>query len=416
MTVSSTNRAAGPFLGNGVVTVFPFDFKTDNASELTVTRRNAAGTEIVEAPGVNYTVSLNADQQNSPGGTVTRTPALPTGETLTISSQLAFTQGVDLVNLGGFFPDIIEGALDRVTLLTQQVNDNLTRTIRVPITDGLAGTLTLPTAVARANKVLAFDATGTPVAGDTSPVYLPTIPDQTSNAGKYLSTNGTSTNWADVVIPTPIFNTLQAFTSSGSYTPAAGVTRVFVEVWGGGGGGGGAVLNNRISAGGGGGGYTCGFINVTPGVPITVNVGAGGTGGADTGANGTNGGTSSFGALSATGGLGGTGSGAGSSDGLLFTGGDGGTGSGGTLNLSGERGGNAYFAYTPPSSTAYNADWLISRGGDAPRGGIGGRLTEAQVSTSVAGNAPGGGGTGCRTGAATSGGNGANGLVLVWRP
>jgi hypothetical protein len=194
--------------------VFPFGFKTDNASELTVTRRNAAGTEIVETPGVNYTVSLNADQQNSPGGTVTRTPALPTGETLTISSRLAFTQGVDLVNLGGFFPDIIEGALDRVTLLAQQVNDNLTRTIRVPITDGLAGTLTLPTAVARANKTLVFDATGTPVAGDTSPVYLPTIPSQAGNTGRFLSTDGTNTVW------NPVSSIPGTFALTGDISPA----------------------------------------------------------------------------------------------------------------------------------------------------------------------------------------------------
>lgn len=417
MTISSTTRSAGPFLGNGVTTAFPFEFKTSATSELIVIRRNSGGVEFTEALGVNYTVTLNSDQENDPGGTVTRTPAIDTGETLTISSDLPYTQNADIVNLSGFYPEVIENALDKLTLLTQQTNDNLNRTLRAPVSDGLESSLTLPNQAARANKILAFDALGAPQAAETEVAYLPTLPTQTGQAGKYLQTDGTTTSWQPV---SAIFNTLQAFTSSGTYTPATGVTRVFVEVWGAGGGGGGVVANNRISSGGGAGGYSCGFVDVTAGTPITVTVGTGGAGGANTGANGSAGGTSSFGALSATGGAAGTGSGAGSSDGTLYVGGAGGAGSGGTLNLTGGKAGNSYFSYAPPSSTSFTTTWTLNlNGGDAPRGGIGGTLTEAQTATSTAGIAPGGGGSGARSpngSGATAGGAGANGLVLVWRP
>ncbi|MEG7628339.1 glycine-rich domain-containing protein, partial [Listeria monocytogenes] len=79
------------------------------------------------------------------------------------------------------------------------------------------------------------------------------------------------------------------FTSSTTWTVPQGVYRIFVQCWGGGGGGGGgaAVMLDGGSyyayasgGGGGGGGYASGWLSVSPGQNITVNVGAGGVGGA----------------------------------------------------------------------------------------------------------------------------------------
>ncbi len=115
----------------------------------------------------------------------------------------------------------------------------------------------------------------------------------------------------------------QLFTAGGSWTAPAGVTRVQAIVIGAGGGGGGPNTTGCGNDGGPGGigGVAVGNVTVTPGTSYTITIGAGGTGGG-TNANGTSGGTSSFGALmSATGGSGG-----------LANGGSGspGSGSGGT--------------------------------------------------------------------------------------
>jgi hypothetical protein len=101
------------------------------------------------------------------------------------------------------------------------------------------------------------------------------------------------------------------FTASGTWTKPTGCTAVIVDVVGGGGGGGGATSNAGEAAAGGGGGsafYDRCFITSGLGATVAVTVGGGGAGGLSTGANGSDGSTSSFGALvSVHGGGGGTG-------------------------------------------------------------------------------------------------------------
>lgn len=100
----------------------------------------------------------------------------------------------------------------------------------------------------------------------------------------------------------------QAFSSSGTFTVPAGITRVKVVVVGGGGGGGaGQTIGGTepVSGGTGGtGGTAAAYLDVTPAQSISVTVGAGGAG-SNSGA-GSAGGSSSFGSLlSASGGNGG---------------------------------------------------------------------------------------------------------------
>lgn len=130
------------------------------------------------------------------------------------------------------------------------------------------------------------------------------------------------------------------------YTIYSGVQMFDTEVQGGGGGGGGAddtAAGECATAGGGGGGgyakerYTYSQVSIAG----TVTIGAGGTAGANTGADGGAGGTTDFlGLMSATGGGGGQGDSGGSGFGNI-QGGDGGTGSGGDVNLRGSDGGMA---------------------------------------------------------------------------
>lgn len=191
----------------------------------------------------------------------------------------------------------------------------------------------------------------------------------------------------------------QAFTSSGTSTVPAGVTKIRVRVWGGGGGGGGALNGLCAGTGGSAGGYSEEILTVTPGAAYTVTVGAAGAAGAAGGGNGTAGGTSSFGAeCSATGG----GGGFGSSSGIQTSSATPGAGSGGTLNLTGGTGGVGFIT----GNTSLYAGGAAAM---APFGSMGGTFNIAAAGPP--GNFPGGGGGGASANAA--GGGGAAGLVIV---
>lgn len=163
MTISSQTREAGPFVGNSTTTVFPFAFKVFQSSDLYVVRLVVAtGVQSTLIAGTDYTVVLNSDQNASPGGTVTVPVALATGYTLTVTSLLSYLQATDLTNAGGFYPSVINDALDRLTIFVQQLVSGISRSLRFPLSDGASINTTLPGAAARAGKVLTFDSTGAP--------------------------------------------------------------------------------------------------------------------------------------------------------------------------------------------------------------------------------------------------------------
>lgn len=163
MTISNTVRSAGPYTGNNVTTVFPFGFKVFLTSEIEVVRSDGT-TQTTLVQDSDYTVSLNLDQDSTPGGSITTIGApLSPSYTLTVTSNVAELQGASLQNQGGFYPKVIEAALDRAVILIQQLRSIANRTLRFPISD--TGTNTeLPTKNARANNLLGFDANGNPVA------------------------------------------------------------------------------------------------------------------------------------------------------------------------------------------------------------------------------------------------------------
>ena len=162
MTISSETREVGPFTGNGSTTAFPFTFKVIAASDLSVVRTNATtGVSTTLALTADYTVTLNADQNNSAGGTVTLLSALATGFTLMISSAASYLQPTNLTNGGGFYPTVINDALDRLTIFVQQMLRTINRGIRIPSSESATATnLILPIASLRVNKAIVFDSSG----------------------------------------------------------------------------------------------------------------------------------------------------------------------------------------------------------------------------------------------------------------
>ena len=165
MTISSTTRIAGPFIGNGTASVFGFAFKVFTASDLDVVRLTiSSGIEYTLVLNADYTVSLNGDQNSNPGGSITLLAGpLASGFTLTITSDIPNLQPTDLTNQGGFYPEVITDALDRATIQIQQMTRDVGRSIKSPVADGTLD-MELPNVTNRAGKYLVFDAGGLPTA------------------------------------------------------------------------------------------------------------------------------------------------------------------------------------------------------------------------------------------------------------
>lgn len=138
MTISSEVRKAGPYDGNDVTTSFPFSFKVFAASDMVVVRTDAIGAETTLTAGADYSVTLNADQDTAPGGSVVLPVPLASSNLLTITSSVPNLQALDLTNQGGFYPRVINAALDRLTILVQQVAEQVGRAVKVDISSNLS--------------------------------------------------------------------------------------------------------------------------------------------------------------------------------------------------------------------------------------------------------------------------------------
>lgn len=141
MTISSTVRTAGPYTGTGSVSTYPFAFKVFQASDVLVVRADPSGNLTTLALTTDYSVTLNANQDNNPGGSVVLNAPLATSYQLTISSQVPELQGTAITNNGGFYPKVIESSLDYLTVLVQQIQTSLNRCLQLPL--GVSGVSTL---------------------------------------------------------------------------------------------------------------------------------------------------------------------------------------------------------------------------------------------------------------------------------
>jgi hypothetical protein len=149
MTTPSTPRKAGPLLGTGAQTSWPFTFKVFAASDIAVTIANNLGVETALVLNADYSVTLNSNQDTSPGGTVTYPisgSALPTGSKLTIFGNLPYDQPLDLPSGGNFSPLALENQLDRLTMQIQQLREQVGRSLTVPVTSGVSPSLPAPAA------------------------------------------------------------------------------------------------------------------------------------------------------------------------------------------------------------------------------------------------------------------------------
>lgn len=161
MTVSSTTRRAGPYPGNGVATSFPFSFKVYAKYDISVVFANSLGVESTLVLDSDYSVTLNANQDTTPGGTITYpitgSPMLST-QALAIVGGLDYAQTTALPNGGAYNASIVERALDRIVILTQQLRETVNRGVQLAFTTAANVSSRLP--APRGGSVLGWAADG----------------------------------------------------------------------------------------------------------------------------------------------------------------------------------------------------------------------------------------------------------------
>lgn len=157
MTVSSTTTR-NSYSGDGSTTVFAYGFKIFDDDDITViVRTNATGAESVQTKTTDYTVS---GVGSASGGNITFVTAPASGTTVVLLRETAQTQLTDYTPNDPFPAASHEDALDKLTLLSQDTQDEVNRSIKLSRTNTMTSTEFTVGATDRANKVFAFDSNG----------------------------------------------------------------------------------------------------------------------------------------------------------------------------------------------------------------------------------------------------------------
>jgi len=157
MTVSTTTTRTS-YSGNGVTTVFSFPYKFLADGDLVVLLVDQNDNYTVQTIATHYTVSgAGADA----GGTVTMTSPPSSTESLVIYRDTEITQEVDYITGDAFPAETHETALDKLTLVTQEIRSSVDRSLQASFTDTTVS-MELPAASVRADKLLQFDTNGSP--------------------------------------------------------------------------------------------------------------------------------------------------------------------------------------------------------------------------------------------------------------
>ena len=219
MTVSSSttknSRSA-----NGTQHSFAYDFKIFAAADLEVIVRTTAGTETIQTLDTNYIVT---GAGNASGGNVlfkfntgdasnahhdASTDHRPANTTTVIMRRkLTLTQGTDYVENDPFPAAAHEDALDRLTMVTQQIQEEVDRSIKASTGNTFSGATFTLSATDRANKIFAFDSSGNLAVTQELGTFRGNFAASTAYAVRDL-VKDTSTN--------NIFIVNEAHTSSGS--------------------------------------------------------------------------------------------------------------------------------------------------------------------------------------------------------
>lgn len=143
------------YAGDGGTTSFPFPYKFFEDAELNVYSITSTATTLL---GAGYTISKTGSAPYD-SCDVVMTVAPASGTTLLIERLCDVSQEVDLPTGGAFRESVIEGALDKITMIAQQLDRDIGRGIKVPLALASSGAdLDFPSPVA--DYIIGWDATG----------------------------------------------------------------------------------------------------------------------------------------------------------------------------------------------------------------------------------------------------------------
>jgi len=147
------------YSGDGTRTAFPYPFPIFADDDIEVYEDTSLKTLTID-----YTVS---DAGQSSGGEVTFGTAPAASAIVTLRRNVTIERTSDFQQSGEFRAKVINDELDRMTAEIQQVDEIVSRSLRLKAFDA-DGDMELPDRATRANQVLGFDVNGDPVASTTS--------------------------------------------------------------------------------------------------------------------------------------------------------------------------------------------------------------------------------------------------------
>jgi len=174
MTISTTT-IKNSYSGNDSTDTFAYTFKITSDSEMQVIIRSSTGTETVKTLTTHYTVS-GAGVAGG-GNVVFTTGNIPaTGETVILRRSTTQTQAMDLIDNDPIAADTIETAHDKSIAISQELQEELDRSLKVSRTNTISSSDFTTSATDRANKAIGFDDSGdlttiadfNPVGGDSA--------------------------------------------------------------------------------------------------------------------------------------------------------------------------------------------------------------------------------------------------------
>lgn len=185
MTVQNTAISiSGPYNTDGSTTEFDIGFQYLDDANIVYTLLNKTtnvvllGTlhsdfEITDnvSPTIGGKTFVKPNAQFGSGAAIANgSGQIPTGYTVTLSQKIPFTQKEGYPEAGIFPSAATEFALDKLTLMIQQLAGNAQYSLQAPVTD-VNPNMFLPIAAVRANKFLAFDVNGNPIAVQSIGTY-----------------------------------------------------------------------------------------------------------------------------------------------------------------------------------------------------------------------------------------------------